>query len=114
MNVESELKVNSQAKDVLGVIDFEAVEFWVGNAYQAAYYYQHALGFTPVAFSGLKTGNRNHASYVMQQGKAKIILSSPYGGASEMSAHTAMHGDGAKVVRHVMNIGCNKNLWVAQ
>ncbi len=97
-NIESEIKIKSQAKDVLGVLDFEAVEFWVGNAYQAAYYYQHALGFTPVAWSSLKTGNRNHASYVMQQGNAKIILSSPYSGTNEMSAHTAMHGDGAKVI----------------
>lgn len=87
-----------EATDVLTVEDFDAVEFWVGNAYQAAYYYQHALGFEPVGWSSLKTGNRKFASYVMQQGNAKIILSSPYGGASEMSAHTAMHGDGVKVV----------------
>jgi len=87
-----------EAKDILTVEDFDAVEFWVGNAYQAAYYYQHALGFRPVAWSSLKTGNRKYASYVMQQGNAKIILSSPYGGASEMSAHQAMHGDGAKTI----------------
>ena len=87
-----------EAKDILTVEDFDAVEFWVGNAYQAAYYYQHALGFRPVAWSSLKTGNRKYASYVMQQGNAKIVLSSPYAGASEMSAHQAMHGDGAKTI----------------
>ncbi|MCY3412555.1 MAG: 4-hydroxyphenylpyruvate dioxygenase [Candidatus Heimdallarchaeota archaeon] len=90
--------INSGAQDILGIQDFDAVEFWVGNAYQAAYYYQHAFGFKPVAWSSLKTGNRNHASYVMQQGKAKIILSSPYNAAHEMSAHIAMHGDGAKTI----------------
>ncbi len=87
-----------EAKDILTVEDFDAVEFWVGNAYQSAYYYQHALGFRPVAWSSLKTGNRKFASYVMQQGNAKIILSSPYSGSSEMSAHQAMHGDGAKTI----------------
>jgi 4-hydroxyphenylpyruvate dioxygenase len=89
---------NEKAKDVLTVEDFDAVEFWVGNAYQSAYYYQHGLGFEPVAWSSLKTGNRNYASYVMQQGNAKIILSSPYNGANEMSAHQSMHGDGVKVI----------------
>jgi 4-hydroxyphenylpyruvate dioxygenase len=87
-----------EAADVLTVEDFDAVEFWVGNAYQAAYYYQHALGFDPVAWSSLKTGNRNFASYLMQQGNAKIILTSPYSGASEISAHHSMHGDGVKVI----------------
>lgn len=96
---ETDARANEKVvKDVLGVEDFDAVEFWVGNAYQAAYYYQHALGFRPVAWSSLKTGNRKYASYVMQQGRAKIILSSPYNGSSEMSAHQAMHGDGVKVV----------------
>ncbi|MHA2501353.1 MAG: 4-hydroxyphenylpyruvate dioxygenase [Candidatus Kariarchaeaceae archaeon] len=86
------------AKDVLGVEDFDAVEFYVGNAYQAAYYYQHALGFKPVAYSGLKTGNRDSASYVMQQGRAKIILTSSYHPSSDISAHQMMHGDGAKAI----------------
>ncbi|MCH8908169.1 MAG: 4-hydroxyphenylpyruvate dioxygenase [Candidatus Heimdallarchaeota archaeon] len=87
-----------QASDVLTVEDFDAVEFWVGNAFQAAYYYQHALGFEPVAWSSLKTGNRKYVSYVMQQGNAKIILSSPYSGATERSAHHSMHGDGVKTI----------------
>lgn len=87
-----------EATDVLTVEDFDAVEFWVGNAYQASYYYKHALGFDIVGSSTLKTGNRKYASYVMQQGNAKIILSSPYQGSSEMGAHQAMHGDGVKVV----------------
>lgn len=96
-DLERESKIE-EASDILTVEDFDAVEFYVGNAYQAAYYYQHALGFKPVAWSSLKTGNRKFASYVMQQGNAKIILSSPYNGSSELAAHQAMHGDGAKVV----------------
>ncbi|RMG22464.1 MAG: 4-hydroxyphenylpyruvate dioxygenase [Methanobacteriota archaeon] len=87
-----------KATDILTVEDFDSVEFWVGNAYQAAYYYQHAFGFQPVAWSTLKTGNRKFASYVMQQGDAKIVLSAPYSPASEMAAHHMTHGDGVKVV----------------
>ena len=91
-------KQSQKAMDILTVEDFDAVEFWVGNAYQAAYYYHHAFGFTPFAWSSLKTGNRDYASYVMKQGDATIVLSAPYGPTSEMAAHHMTHGDGAKVI----------------
>ena len=91
-------KQSQEALDLLTVEDFDSVEFWVGNAYQAAYYYYNAFGFKPVAWSSLKTGNRNFASYVLQQGDAKIVLSAPYGPTSEMAAHQMTHGDGAKVI----------------
>ena len=91
-------KDKAAALDLLTVEDFDSVEFWVGNAYQAAYYYYNAFGFKPVAWSSLKTGNRNFASYVMQQGDAKIVLSAPYSPSSEMAAHQMAHGDGAKVI----------------
>ncbi len=87
-----------EAVDVLTVEDFDAVEFWVGNAYQAAYFYYHGLGFRPVAWSSLKTGNRRFASYVMQQGNVKIVLSAPYHPTTEMAAHHMLHGDGVKVI----------------
>ena len=91
-------KQAQEALDLLTVEDFDSVEFWVGNAYQAAYYYYNAFGFKPMAWSSLKTGNRNFASYVLQQGGAKIVLSAPYKPSSEMAAHQLMHGDGAKVI----------------
>ncbi len=97
MDLERSKQV-SEALDLLTVEDFDSVEFWVGNAYQAAYYYYNAFGFKPVAWSSLKTGNRNFASYVLQQGDAKIVLSAPYHPANEMAAHQMMHGDGVKVV----------------
>ena len=89
---------DKNAVDILGVQDFDAVEFYVGNAYQSAYYYQRALGFKPVAWSSLKTGNRKYASYVMQQGNAKIVLTSSYEPSSEISSHHLVHGDGAKSI----------------
>ncbi len=87
-----------EAVDVLTVEDFDSVEFWVGNAYQSAYYFRNALGFQTVARSTLKTGNRKFASYVLQQGDARIVLTAPYHPTSEIAAHHMLHGDGVKVI----------------
>lgn len=88
----------SEVMDILTVEDIDSVEFWVGNAYQAAYFYHNMFGFKPVAWSSLKTGNKNFSSYVLKQGDVKIILSSTYNPSSEMAAHHMMHGDGVKVI----------------
>jgi 4-hydroxyphenylpyruvate dioxygenase len=88
----------SEVMDILTVEDFDAVEFIVGNAYQSAYYFYHAFGFKPVAWSSLKTGNREYASYVLSQGDAKIVLSTPYSPSSSMAAHHLVHGDGVKSI----------------
>ncbi len=74
------------------------VELWVGNAKQAAYYYRHAFGFSQVAYSGLETGVRDRASYVLGQGRIRLVLSTPLGGDNGMSAHQARHGDGVRDV----------------
>jgi 4-hydroxyphenylpyruvate dioxygenase len=74
------------------------VELWVGNAKQAAYYYRHAFGFSQVAYSGLETGVRDRASYVLGQGRIRLVLSTPLGGDNEMTAHQARHGDGVRDV----------------
>lgn len=73
------------------------VEFWVGNAKQAAYYWKY-WGFAPVAYSGLETGNRRAASWVLTQGKIRLVLSSPYNPHDEMAVHHMIHGDGVKVI----------------
>lgn len=88
----------TQEADFLKLKAFDHVELWVGNAKQAAYFYQHAFGFTPVAYSGLETGNRKFASYVLQQGKIRLIITSPYHPNTEISAHHMMHGDGVKAI----------------
>lgn len=87
-----------QEADFLQIKAWDHIEFWVGNAKQAAYFYQHAYGFTPVAYSGLETGNREFTSYLMQQGNIRFVLSAPYHPNSAMSAHTLVHGDGVKSV----------------
>jgi 4-hydroxyphenylpyruvate dioxygenase len=71
-------------------------EFWVGNAKQAAFYYNRAFGFSQVAFSGLETGNRDRVSYVMNQHQVRLVLSTPLNSKSAMNAHIARHGDGVK------------------
>jgi 4-hydroxyphenylpyruvate dioxygenase len=72
------------------------VEFWVGNAKQAAFFYRRAFGFSQVAYSGLETGQRDRASYALVQGKARFVVTSPLAPSSEVSRHIECHGDGVR------------------
>jgi len=72
------------------------VEFWVGNAKQAAFYYRKAFGFSQVAYSGLETGNRQFASYVLGQGRVRWVLSTPLNPGHFASEHIKRHGDGVR------------------
>ncbi|HEX2831438.1 MAG TPA: 4-hydroxyphenylpyruvate dioxygenase [Thermoanaerobaculia bacterium] len=72
------------------------VEFWVGNAKQASFYYRKAFGFSQLAYSGLETGNRQFASYVLSQGKVRFVLSTPFDPSSVASEHIKRHGDGVR------------------
>jgi 4-hydroxyphenylpyruvate dioxygenase len=84
--------------DFLPLRGFDHVEFWVGNARQAAHFYDKAFGFKPVAYRGLETGCRDRASYVMQQGNVRLVLSSAIVPDHEIARHCQLHGDGVKVV----------------
>jgi 4-hydroxyphenylpyruvate dioxygenase len=72
------------------------VEFWVGNAKQASYYYRKAFGFSQLAYSGLETGNRDFASYVLAQGKCRFVVSTPLSPDHYASEHIRLHGDGVR------------------
>ena len=72
------------------------VEFWVGNAKQAAFYYRKAFGFSQVAYSGLETGNRTFASYVLGQEKVRFVISTPFDPGHAASDHIKRHGDGVR------------------
>src|SRR3989304_2435057 len=74
------------------------IHFWFGNAKHALYYWWKAFGFRPVAYSGLETGNRAFASYVLESGKIRFVVSAPYGPRHEMAAAHLLHGAGGKVV----------------
>ncbi|HTK09648.1 MAG TPA: 4-hydroxyphenylpyruvate dioxygenase [Ktedonobacteraceae bacterium] len=84
--------------DFLPIQNFDYLEFYVGNAQQAAYYFTHAWGFTPLAYAGLETGVRDQSSYVLEQGNIRLVLTSPLGPEGEIAAHVLAHGDGVKVV----------------
>lgn len=74
------------------------LEFYVGNAKQSAMYYQAALGFEWAAYAGPETGIRDRVSYVLQQNKIRIVLTSSLLPGTEIAAHVAEHGDGVKVL----------------
>ena len=80
----------------LGLKRIHHVEFWVGNARQAAFYYRHGFGFSQLAYSGLETGNRELTSYVLQQGKTNFVLSTPLTAAHPAAEHIKRHGDGVR------------------
>jgi 4-hydroxyphenylpyruvate dioxygenase len=84
--------------DFLPIMGIDHVEFYVGNAKQAAHYYRSAFGFAHTAYSGLETGVRGRASYVMEQGKIRLIMSAALGPDHAISRHANLHGDGVAVV----------------
>jgi len=85
-------------KDPMPLLGIDHVELFVGNAKQAAYYYAHAFGFKQVAYAGLETGIRDRASYVLQQGRIRLVLTGGLSSGSPMAAHHRKHGDGVKVI----------------
>lgn len=74
------------------------VEFYVGNAKQAAHYYQSAFGFQPVAYAGLETGQKDRTSYVLKQDKIVFVLTGAMNPDSPIAEHHKKHGDGVKVI----------------
>ena len=84
--------------DILPLNGTDYVEFYVGNAKQAAHFYESVFGFEIVAYSGPETGVRERASYVVQQGKIRLVLTTSLFANSEISDHVRNHGDGVKVL----------------
>ena len=97
INKLEELLKNS-LPDFLPLNGTDYVEFYVGNAKQSAYYYQSAWGYELVAYAGLETGVKDRASYVLQQGKVRLVLTTSLDPNSEITKHVAKHGDGVKVL----------------
>ncbi|MFY8184785.1 MAG: 4-hydroxyphenylpyruvate dioxygenase [Bacteroidia bacterium] len=91
-------KIYSEAGDFLPLNGTDYVEFYVGNAKQAAHYYKTAFGFQSYAYKGLETGSRDYASYVVIQDKIKIVLTTPLNSKSPINEHLTKHGDGVKVI----------------
>lgn len=91
-------KIFEGAQDFLPLLGTDYVEFYVGNAKQAAHFYKTAFGFQSLAYAGLETGIKDRASYVLQQGKIRLVLTTALNSDSPIGEHVKKHGDGVKVV----------------
>ena len=97
--ISAETKVlEASVDDFLPINGTDFIEFYVGNAKQAAYFYRTAFGFKLVAYAGPETGLRDRASYVLQQNKIRLILTTPMHPGNEVSEHIDQHGDGVKTL----------------
>lgn len=74
------------------------IEFYVGNARQAAHFYRSAFGFDVVAYCGPETGVRDRASYVLRQGDVRLVMTAPLFPEGEIADHVRLHGDGVKAL----------------
>jgi 4-hydroxyphenylpyruvate dioxygenase len=82
--------------DFMPIEGWDHLELWVGNAKQAAYFYEHAFGFHLTAYAGPETGVRDRASYVIEQGDIRLVLTTAFDGDHEIGQHVLEHGDGVK------------------
>jgi 4-hydroxyphenylpyruvate dioxygenase len=85
-----------KAADFLPLNGTDHVHFYVGNAKQSAYFYRAAFGMTLVAYAGPETGVRDRCSYVLQQGKVRLVLTTALQPDNAIANHVALHGDGVK------------------
>jgi 4-hydroxyphenylpyruvate dioxygenase len=90
-------KIFEGAQDFLPLLGTDYVEFYVGNAKQAAHFYKTAFGFQSYAYKGLETGSTEYASYVLKQDKIRIVLTTPLNSKSPINDHIVKHGDGVKI-----------------
>jgi len=91
-------KATATQNDFLPIHGTDHVEFYVGNAKQAAYFYRAAMGFSIVAYSGPETGTRDRVSYVLQQNKIRFVLTTPLLPSGEIADHILRHGDGVRSI----------------
>ncbi len=83
-----------ERQDHMPVHGIDHLELYVGNAAQAAYWYEHAMGFQEVAYQGLETGRRDRVSRVLEQGRIRLVLTGTLGGDDEIGDRHKHHGDG--------------------
>ena len=88
----------SSVEDFLPIRGTDHIELYVSNALQAAHYYISAFGFRPLAYRGLETGSQEVCSYVVAQGKIRLVLTSPLVSGTAVGKHIDEHGDGVKVI----------------
>ncbi|MFA4978803.1 4-hydroxyphenylpyruvate dioxygenase [compost metagenome] len=88
----------AQAQDFLPINGTDYIEFYVGNAKQAAHYYKTAFGFQSDAYAGPETGVRDRVSYVLKQNKIRLVLTTALKSDHPITEHVKKHGDGVKIL----------------
>ena len=91
-------KIFEGAQDFLPLLGTDYIEFYVGNAKQAAHFYKTAFGFQSLAYKGLETGSKESVSYVVNQDKIKLVLTTALNSQSAIGEHVKKHGDGVKII----------------
>ncbi len=86
-----------ETTDFMPINGTDYLELYVSNSKQAAHYYKTAFGFSSLAYRGLETGSREYESYVIEQDKIRLVLTSPLKSGTEVGKHIDRHGDGVKV-----------------
>src|SRR5262245_44465745 len=84
--------------DFCPIRNIDHLELYVGNAKQAAAFYASTFGFTPTAYRGLETGNRDLASYAIEQGDIRLVLTTALNASHPIAKHVCEHGDGVAVI----------------
>ena len=97
-------------RDFLPLKGTDHIEFYVGNARQAAYYYRTAFGMSLVAYAGPETGQRDRASYVVEQGRIRLVLTTSLVPGSPIAEHVAKHGDGVRVI--ALEVDDARQAWI--
>src|SRR5438552_11481766 len=85
-------------QDFCPIKRIDHLELYVGNAKQASVYYTTCFGFTKTAYRGLETGHRDAASYLLEQGDIRFVLTTPLGPESPVAHFVQQHGDGVAVI----------------
>jgi 4-hydroxyphenylpyruvate dioxygenase len=93
---EARAAARAAQKDTFPIQAIDYVEFYVGNAIQAAHYYRQVWGYDIVGYRGPETGVRDRVSYVLEQGRVRLVLTAGLGPDSPITQHAALHGDGVK------------------
>src|SRR5467141_5034001 len=91
-------KSTAAETDFLPLEGTDYIEFYVGNAKQAAHFYKTAFGFQSLAYSGPETGTKDRVSYAIRQNKLTFLLTTPLRTGNPIADHIAKHGDGAKAI----------------
>ena len=95
---QAQSEQSSLTPDFLPIEGVDHVEFYVGNAKQAAYFYRSAFGFRLIAYRGPETGTRDRASYILEQNRIRFVLTTPLYPTGEIADHVLRHGDGVKSI----------------